>query len=342
LLTTCAYEEGSSWGRGVGWVYNVVTEDLVTGFRMHSQGWRSMYCSMEPAAFRGTAPINLTERLYQVFRWSGGSLEMFFSHSNPLAAGRHLHPLQRVAYFNLATYPITTLLVLAYSLFPVMSLFSEQLYIQEPYGTYITFVVAVLAMHHLTGMLEVKWAGITVLDWCRNEQFYTTAATAAYPTAVLYMAKKLVTGKGISFRLTSKRTEACSSDRFADLHTVRWVPLLIPTIVVLVVDVAAVGTAIGKAATWGFSTDPALYVLLGTVLNVWMLLLLYPFALGIMGPWGKRPVTLFLLLVLSVATVGVVYFTLHAHPSHWSQVAASLGKASSIWRVYTHASSYYY
>jgi hypothetical protein len=73
-----------------------------------------------------------------------------------------------------------------------------------------------------------------------------------------------------------------------------------------------------------------------------MLLLLYPYALGIMGPWGKRPVTLFLLLVLSVATVGVVYFTLHAHPSHWSQVAASLGKASSIWRVYTHASSYYY
>uniref|UniRef100_A0ACD5U858 Uncharacterized protein n=1 Tax=Avena sativa TaxID=4498 RepID=A0ACD5U858_AVESA len=50
-LMTCAYEYGSSWGRDVGWVYNIATEDVVTGFRMHSQGWRSMYCSMEPAAF---------------------------------------------------------------------------------------------------------------------------------------------------------------------------------------------------------------------------------------------------------------------------------------------------
>jgi hypothetical protein len=288
---------------------------------------------MKPAAFRGTAPINLTERLYQVFRWSGGSLEMFFSHSNPLAAGRHLHPLQRLGYFNLATYPITTLLVLTYSLFPVMFLFSEQLYIQEPFDTYITFVVTVLAMHHLTGMLEVKWAGITVLDWCRNEQFYTTAATATYPTAVLYMAKKLVTGKGISFRLTSKRTEARSNDSFADLYTVRLVPLLIPTIVVLVVNVAAVGTAIGKAATWGVFTEQARYVMLGTVLNVSILMLLYPFALGIMGSWGKRPVTLFLVLVLAVATIGGVYFTLHAHPSHWSQLTSCSFSWESILHV---------
>ncbi|XBI05296.1 hypothetical protein VPH35_133473 [Triticum aestivum] len=65
-LMTCAYEDRTSWGRDVGWVYNIATEDVVTGFRIHRQGWRSMYCSMEPAAFRGTAPINLTERLYQV------------------------------------------------------------------------------------------------------------------------------------------------------------------------------------------------------------------------------------------------------------------------------------
>jgi mixed-linked glucan synthase len=65
-LMTCAYEDGTLWGRDVGWVYNIATEDVVTRFRMHRQGWRSMYCSMEPAAFRGTAPINLTERLIQI------------------------------------------------------------------------------------------------------------------------------------------------------------------------------------------------------------------------------------------------------------------------------------
>nr|AZJ17156.1 cellulose synthase-like CslF4 [Avena sativa] len=310
-LMTCAYEDGSSWGRDVGWVYNIATEDVVTGFRMHRQGWRSMYCSMEPAAFRGTAPINLTERLYQVLRWSGGSLEMFFSHSNALLAGGRLHPLQRVAYLNMSTYPVVTVFILAYNLFPVMWIFSEQFYIQRPFGTYIMYLVAVIAMIHVIGMFEVRWAGITLLDWCRNEQFYMIGATGVYPTAVLYMALKLVTGKGIYFRLTSKQTEACSSDKFADLYTVRWVPLLIPTVAVLVVNVAAVGAAIGKAATWGFFTDQARHVVLGMVFNVWILVLLYPFALGIMGQWGKRPVILFVMLVVAIGAVGIVYFTLH-------------------------------
>ncbi|VAH29135.1 unnamed protein product [Triticum turgidum subsp. durum] len=328
-LMTCAYEDGSSWGRDVGWVYNIATEDVVTGFRMHRQGWRSMYCSMEPAAFRGTAPINLTERLYQVLRWSGGSLEMFFSHSNALMAGRRLHPLQRIAYLNMSTYPIVTVFILAYNLFPVLWLFSEQFYIQRPFGTYIMYLVAVISIIHVIGMFEVKWAGITLLDWCRNEQFYMIGATGVYPTAVLYMALKLVTGKGIYFRLTSKQTDACSNDKFADLYTVRWVPLLLPTIVVLVVNVAAVGAAIGKAAAWGFFTDQARHVLLGMLFNVWIIVLLYPFALGIMGKWGKRPVILFVMLVMAIGAVALVYVTFHApYPADFSEAAASLGEAS--------------
>jgi hypothetical protein len=185
-------------------------------------------------------------------------------------------------------------------------------------------------MMHVIGMFEVKWAGITLLDWCRNEQFYMIGATGVYPTAVLYMALKLVTGKGIYFRLTSKQTEACSNDKFADLYTVRWVPLLIPTAAVFVVNVAAVGAAVGKAATWGFFTDQAGNVVLGMVFNVWILVLLYPFALGIMGQWGKKPFILFVMLVMTIGAVGIVYFTLHAaYPAEWSEVAASsLGKAS--------------
>ncbi|CAL5072217.1 unnamed protein product [Urochloa decumbens] len=331
-LMTCAYEDGTPWGRDVGWVYNIATEDVVTGFRMHRQGWRSIYCSIEPAAFRGTAPINLTERLLQVLRWSGGSLEMFFSHSNAFLAGPRMHPLQRVAYLNMSTYPIVTIFILAYNLFPVMWLISEQFYIQRPFGSYILYLVAIIAMIHVIGMFEVKWASITLLDWCRNEQFYMIGATGVYPTAVLYMVLKLITGKGIHFRLTSKQTEACSNDKFADLYVVRWVPLLIPTIAVLVVNVAAIGVAIGKAATWGLFMEQAQHAVLGMVFNAWILVLLYPFALGIMGQWGKKPSILFVLLVVSIGTVAVMYVTFRGiYPSSdWSAIAASLGKTEPV------------
>ncbi|KAL6856093.1 hypothetical protein ACP4OV_018895 [Aristida adscensionis] len=329
-LMTCAYEDGTSWGRDVGWVYNIATEDVVTGFRMHRQGWRSMYCSMEPAAFRGTAPINLTERLLQILRWSGGSLEMFFSHSNAFLAGRRMHPLQRIAYLNMSTYPIVTVSILAYNLFPVMWLISEQFYIQRPFGPYILYLIAVIAMIHVIGMFEVKWASITLLDWCRNEQFYMIGSTGVYPTAVLYMVLKLITGKGIYFRLTSKQTAACS-DKFADLYVVRWVPLLIPTIVVLVVNVAAVGVAIGKVVTWGLFTEQAQHAMLGMVFNVWILVLLYPFALGIMGQWGKKPAILFVILVMAIGAVVIMYVTFHAiYPIVWSEITASVSKTESM------------
>uniref|UniRef100_A0A0D9X063 Glycosyltransferase 2-like domain-containing protein n=1 Tax=Leersia perrieri TaxID=77586 RepID=A0A0D9X063_9ORYZ len=325
-LTACAYEDGTSWGRDVGWVYDIATEDVVTGFRMHRQGWRSVYTSTEPAAFRGMAPINLTERLYQILRWSVGSLEVFFSHSNALLAGRRLRPLQRLAYLHMSTYPIFTVLILAYNLFPLIWLFSDKFYIQRPFGPYFICLVTIIAMIHVIGMFEVRWSGITLLDWCRSEQFYMIGSTGVYPTAVLYMVVKLVTGKSIPLRLTSKQTTASSGDKFADLYAVRWVPLLIPTILVLAVNVGAVGVAVGKAAVYGRLT------VLGMLFNVWILVLLYPFALGIMGHWGKRPAVLFVVLVMAVAAVALMYVAFRAlyYPAEWSVVAASLGKTASL------------
>jgi cellulose synthase/poly-beta-1,6-N-acetylglucosamine synthase-like glycosyltransferase len=65
-VISCFYEDKTEWGRRVGWIYGSVTEDVVTGFRMHNRGWRSVYCVTKRDAFRGTAPINLTDRLHQV------------------------------------------------------------------------------------------------------------------------------------------------------------------------------------------------------------------------------------------------------------------------------------
>ncbi|KQK15834.1 hypothetical protein BRADI_1g25150v3 [Brachypodium distachyon] len=132
-VVSSSYDDSTDWGRGVGYIYKMATEDIVTGFRIHGQGWRSMYCSMEREAFRGTAPINLTERLHQIVRWSGGSLEMFFSYMSPLFAGHRLNTMQRVSYINFTIYPITSLFILMYALCPVMWLLPTEIFIQRPY-----------------------------------------------------------------------------------------------------------------------------------------------------------------------------------------------------------------
>ncbi|MCI17486.1 cellulose synthase-like protein D3-like, partial [Trifolium medium] len=95
---SCWYEDKTEWGDRVGWIYGSVTEDVVTGYRMHNRGWKSIYCVTKRDAFRGTAPINLTDRLHQVLRWATGSVEIFFSRNNALLANSRLKFLQRIGY----------------------------------------------------------------------------------------------------------------------------------------------------------------------------------------------------------------------------------------------------
>ncbi|XP_040381876.1 probable mixed-linked glucan synthase 8 [Oryza brachyantha] len=311
-VMACAYEDGTEWGKEVGWVYNIATEDVVTGFRLHRTGWRSMYCRMEPDAFRGTAPINLTERLYQILRWSGGSLEMFFSHNCPFLAGRRLNFMQRIAYVNMTGYPISSVFLVFYLLFPVIWIFRGIFYIQKPFPTYVLYLVIVIIMTEMIGMVEIKWAGLTLLDWIRNEQFYIIGATAVYPTAVLHIVLKFLGLKGVSFKLTAKQVASSTSEKFAELYAVQWAPLLFPTIVVIAVNVCAIGAAIGKAVFGGWSLMQMGDASLGLVFNVWILILIYPFALGIMGRWSKRPCILFILILISLIIIALVDIAVQA------------------------------
>ncbi|KAJ1291353.1 hypothetical protein BS78_02G310300 [Paspalum vaginatum] len=315
-VVSSSYDHGTDWGSSVGYIYKIATEDIVTGYRIHGQGWRSMYCSMptEREAFLGTAPINLTERLYQIVRWSGGSMEVFFSPYNPMFSARRLQPLQRAAYLNFTIYPITSVFILLYAFCPVMWLIPEEILIQRPFTRYVLYLVVVVGLIHAIGLFEVRWAGITWADWWRNEQFFMIASMSAYPTAVLHMVVKPITGKGIHFRVTSKQTTAAADDdRYADMYEMRWVPMLIPPAVVLFANVMAIGVAMGKAVVYNgvWSAAQKRHAALGTLFNVWILALLYPFALAIMGRWSKKPGILFVVLPVAFVLVSVLYIGLH-------------------------------
>ena len=106
----------------LGWIYGSITEDILTGFKMHCRGWRSIYCMPKRAAFKGTAPINLSDRLNQVLRWALGSIEIFFSRHCPLWYGYKegkLKWLERFAYANTTVYPFTSIPLVAYCVLPL-------------------------------------------------------------------------------------------------------------------------------------------------------------------------------------------------------------------------------
>ncbi|KAF2284326.1 hypothetical protein GH714_020513 [Hevea brasiliensis] len=56
-VISCGYEDKTEWGKEVGWIYGSVTEDILTGFKMHCHGWRSVYCIPKRPAFKVVYPL---------------------------------------------------------------------------------------------------------------------------------------------------------------------------------------------------------------------------------------------------------------------------------------------
>ena len=139
----------------IGWIYGSVTEDILTGFKMHVRGWRSIYCMPSRPAFKGSAPINLTDRLHQVLRWALGSVEIFLSRHCPIwyGYGSGLKWLERLAYINTIVYPWTSLPLLAYCTLPAVCLLTGKFIIPTVsiYSKYSAclFLLCIIEIHLL-------------------------------------------------------------------------------------------------------------------------------------------------------------------------------------------------
>ncbi|OEL31438.1 putative mixed-linked glucan synthase 6 [Dichanthelium oligosanthes] len=325
-VTTAAYEKKTGWGSSIGWVYGTVTEDVVTGYRMHIKGWRSRYCSIYPHAFIGTAPINLTERLYQVLRWSTGSLEIFFSKNNPLFGSTFLHPLQRVAYINITTYPFTALFLIFYTTVPALSFVTGHFIVQRPTTMFYVYLAIVLGTLLILAVLEVKWAGVTVFEWFRNGQFWMTASCSAYLAAVCQVLVKVVFRRDISFKLTSKQPSGDEKkDPYADLYVVRWTWLMVTPIIIILVNI--IGSAVAFAKVLDGEWTHWLKVAGGVFFNFWVLFHLYPFAKGILGKHGKTPVVVLVWWAFTFVITAVLYINIpHIHGPGGGKHGGVLGK----------------
>jgi len=319
-VISCWYEDKTEWGSRVGWIYGSVTEDVVTGYRMHNRGWKSIYCVTKRDAFRGTAPINLTDRLHQVLRWATGSVEIFFSRNNALLASRKMKFLQRIAYLNVGIYPFTSFFLIVYCFLPALSLFSGQFIVQTLNVAFLTYLLIITLTLCMLAVLEIKWSGITLEEWWRNEQFWLIGGTSAHLAAVLQGLLKVVAGIEISFTLTSKSGGDDVDDEFADLYVLKWTSLMIPPIVIMMTNLIAIAVGVSRTI---YSTIPQWSRLLGGVFfSFWVLAHLYPFAKGLMGRRGRTPTIVFVWSGLIAITISLLWVAIDP-PSGSSGIGGS-------------------
>ncbi|KAJ4830300.1 hypothetical protein Tsubulata_048122 [Turnera subulata] len=90
----------------VGFLYQSVVEDFLTGFTLHCKGWKSIFLNPARPQFLGTITTNLNEGLIQTTRWISGSVEVGISKFCPLIYGPlKMSLLQSMCYAELSLYP---------------------------------------------------------------------------------------------------------------------------------------------------------------------------------------------------------------------------------------------
>ncbi|EFJ14485.1 cellulose synthase-like D2-2, glycosyltransferase family 2 protein [Selaginella moellendorffii] len=306
-VISCWYEDKTEWGQNVGWTYGSVTEDVVTGYTMHNKGWKSVYCVTKRDAFRGTAPINLTDRLHQVLRWATGSVEIFYSRNNALFASTRMKFLQRIAYLNVGIYPFTSIFLTVYCFLPALSLLTGKFIVQTLNVTFLVYLLIITVTICLLAVLEIRWSGITLDEWWRNEQFWVIGGTSAHLVAVFQGLLKVIAGIDISFTLTSKNS-GDEDDEFAELYMVKWSALMIPPLTIMMVNLIAIAVAVSRTV---YSPVPQWSKLLGGVFfSVWVLFHLYPFSKGLMGRRRRTPTIIFVWSGLLAIVISLLWVSL--------------------------------
>ncbi|TMW87300.1 hypothetical protein EJD97_020133 [Solanum chilense] len=303
-VISCGYEDKTEWGKEVGWIYGSVTEDILTGFKMHCHGWRSVYCIPKRPAFKGSAPINLSDRLHQVLRWALGSVEIFFSRHCPIwyGYGCGLKPLERFSYINSIVYPLTALPLIAYCTLPAICLLTGKFIVPELTNYASLVFMALFISIAATTILEIRWGGVSLEDMWRNEQFWVIGGVSSHFFALLQGLFKVLAGVNTSFTVTSK---AADDGEFSELYVFKWTSLLIPPLTLLIMNIIGVVVGVSDAINNGYESWGPLFGKLFFAL--WVIVHLYPFLKGMMGRQSNVPTIIIVWSILLASILSLLW-----------------------------------
>ncbi|KAL0288850.1 UNVERIFIED_CONTAM: Cellulose synthase-like protein G3 [Sesamum calycinum] len=247
-VASSEYENQTKWGSEVGFRYGSLVEDYYTGYRLHCEGWKSVYCSPERPAFLSEMPIALNDVVTQTKRWSVGLLEVSLSKYSPLMFGtRFLGPFMAHAYSYYAFGPLWSFPVMVYAFLPQTTLlnnFSIFPKVSDPW--FFLYVFLFLGAYGQDYVEFVLAKGTTLRWWSDQRMWLIRILTSDLFGTLEYISNHL----GIatrSFNVTSKVNDDELKKRYDEGKFEFGVPspMFVPLSTVAIINLAAF--------FWGFS-----------------------------------------------------------------------------------------
>ncbi|KAL4297147.1 hypothetical protein GQ457_12G000610 [Hibiscus cannabinus] len=213
----CNYEDQTDWGLKRGFRYGSLVEDFFTSYRLQCEGWKSLFCNPERAAFLGDVPITLFDVLSQCKRWCIGAFEVTFSKYNTLIFGsQSMGVITSLAYSHYACWPIWCIPITFYSFLPQLALLNQVTIfpkISEPW--FFLYVFLVLGAYG-QDFFEFIPAGGTIQRWWNAQRMWMISGLTCYLFgSVEYLLKSIgISTKG--FSLTSKVLDDAQRKRYEE------------------------------------------------------------------------------------------------------------------------------
>ncbi|XP_057510308.1 cellulose synthase-like protein G3 [Actinidia eriantha] len=218
-VADCMYENETNWGSKLGFRYGSLVEDYYTGYRLHCEGWKSVFCHPKRPAFLGDVPITLIDVLSQNKRWSVGLLEVAFSKYSPVTFGaRAMGPVMGLCYAHTGFWPIWSIPITIYGFLPQLALLNGVSIFPKVSNTWF-FVYAFLFIGaYVQDCLDYIFAQGTFQRWWSDQRMWLIRGVTSYLFGLIEFVSK---GLGIAthgFNVTSKVVDDEQGKRY-DLGT---------------------------------------------------------------------------------------------------------------------------
>lgn len=153
----------------------------------------------------------------------------------------------------------------------------------------------------LTCVLELRWSGVSIQDWWRNEQFWVIGGVSAHFFAVFQGLLK-VGGVHTNFNV---RAKSANDTAFGQLYLFKWTTLLIPPTSLVILNMVGIVAGISDAINNGYDSWGPFFGKL--FFSLWVIVHLYPFLKGLMGRQNRTPTIVVLWSILLAIIFSMIW-----------------------------------
>ncbi|XP_047067816.1 cellulose synthase-like protein H1 [Lolium rigidum] len=297
----CNYEAGTCWGQEIGWVYGSMTEDILTGQRIHATGWRSALMDTNPPAFMGCAPTGGPASLTQYKRWATGLLEILISWNSPILRsifGR-LQLRQCLAYMFIYVWPVRAPFELCYALMGPFCLLTNQSFLPKASDEGFRIPLALFLTYNIYNLMEYKECGLSARTWWNNHRMQRITSASAWILAFLTVLLKTMGLSETVFEVTRKESStsdggASPDDTDQGLFTFDSSPVFVPVTTLSILNIVAIAVGAWRVVVGTARGTPSGPGIGEFACCVWMVLCFWPFVRGLVSsgrygiPWSVK------------------------------------------------------